>query len=65
MDYMTRFPEAIPLPLVMVPKVATKLIKWVARVGILKEIVTKEGMNFMLGVLQGFCGLDLAHQAPY
>lgn len=54
-DYATRDPEAIPLRVVAVPQIAEELIKWTARVGITKEILTYLGWNFMSGVLWVVC----------
>lgn len=54
-DYATRFPEAVPMQSVTGPQVAEELLKWITRVGILKEIVMDQGSNFMLGVLCSLC----------
>lgn len=54
MDYATWFLDAIPLMSVTVPKVPAELIKWVAWVGLPKDIITYQGTNFMLGILKGF-----------
>lgn len=43
MDYATQFPEVVPLRSVTEPKTATELMKWVARFGIPKKIMTDQG----------------------
>lgn len=35
------------------PRTAAKLLKWIARVGIPKEILTDQGKYFMAGVMKG------------
>ncbi|KYO39816.1 zinc finger protein 287-like [Alligator mississippiensis] len=54
-DYATRFPEAVPLGSITAPKVAEELLKWIAWVGILQEILTDQGTNFMSGVMKALC----------
>lgn len=41
-DYATRFPEAILLKSVTVPKIVEELIKWASGVGIPEEILREE-----------------------
>ncbi|XP_059582206.1 uncharacterized protein LOC132243291 [Alligator mississippiensis] len=54
-DYATRYPEAVPLQTATAPQVAEELIKWVARIGVPEEILTKQGRNFMSGVMKVVC----------
>jgi len=46
-DYVTRYPEAIPLHSIDAGTVAEKLIQLFSRVGILKEILSDQGTNLM------------------
>lgn len=50
-DYATHYPELIPCQAVTAPQITKDLIKWIVWVGIPKEILTKQGQNFMSGVL--------------
>lgn len=54
-DYTMRYPNTIPMRMVMAPKVVEELIQWIARVGIPKEILMDQGTNFMSRVLKGVC----------
>lgn len=56
-DYATRFLEAVPMWLVIGPRGAEELMKWITQVGIPKETVTDQGPNFMSGVIHGLCRL--------
>lgn len=49
------FQKLFPCSLSPSPKITTKLMRWVAQVGIPKEIISDQGMNFMLRVLWGLC----------
>lgn len=46
-DYVTRYPEAVPMKTVTVPKVAEELIRWIIQVRIPQEILSDQGTNFM------------------
>ena len=50
-DYATRYPEAVPLRSIDAEHVAEELIKFFARVGIPKEILTDQGSNFVSQLL--------------
>ncbi|KYO27638.1 hypothetical protein Y1Q_0005204 [Alligator mississippiensis] len=54
-DYATRFPEAVLNQSVTGPWVMEELMKWVARVGIPKEIITNQGLNSMSNIIHGLC----------
>lgn len=45
----------VPLCTVMGPRVAEELLKWVARVRILKEIIMDQWPNFMSHVMCNLC----------
>ena len=47
-----RFPEAIPLKNIKVPKIFAALIKFFTLVGLPKAIQSDQGSNFMLGIFQ-------------
>ena len=67
-DYSTRFPEAIPLRSIDAQSVAEELINFFARVGILREILTDQGSNFMSQLLQEMYRLMKIHPirtSPY
>ena len=46
-DYVSRYPEAIPLRSIDTPHVTEELVKFFFRVGISEEILTDQGSNFM------------------
>ena len=50
-DDATRYPEAMAIPFVEAERIAEELIKLFARVGILEEILTDQGSNFMSSLL--------------
>lgn len=54
-DYVTRYPEAIPLRITTATKIAEELLKCVSRMGVLHEIITNQGTNFMSGVMKAMC----------
>lgn len=47
MDYLTRYPEAIPLWKATSPNIARELVLLFSQVGILKDILTDQGTLFM------------------
>ena len=51
-DYVTRYPEAIPLKKFTADAVAEELISLLARYGVPKEILTDQGSNFTSQLLQ-------------
>ena len=51
-DYVTRYPEAVALKSIDAETIAEELIKIFARVGIPKEILTDQGTNFTLQLLE-------------
>ena len=51
-DYATRYPEAVPLPSVEAPRVAKELMSIFSRLGILEQILTDQGTNFMSATLE-------------
>ncbi|KAL5502187.1 hypothetical protein EMCRGX_G008918 [Ephydatia muelleri] len=50
-DYAIRYPEAIPLKTIDAEHIAEKMIEIFARVGVLREILTEEGSNFVSQLL--------------
>lgn len=50
--YPTHYPEAIPIPNTEAITIAKELVSVFARVGIPDEILTDQGSNFMLNLLQ-------------
>lgn len=54
-DYATRFPEAVPMWSVTGPWVAEEIMRWIAWVGIPKEITTDQGSNFISNIICGLC----------
>lgn len=67
-DYATRFPKAFPLHTVTAPAVLRCLVQLFSRVGILEEIVTDQGTNFMSRLLQLFyhqLGISQIKTTPY
>lgn len=51
------FPGSVPLHSATAPKIMAKLLKWIAWVGIPKEILIYQGMNFITGVMKGVCDI--------
>ena len=51
-DYVTRYPEAVPLRNIDAETVAEELVKIFARVGIPQEVLTDQGSNFQSQLLQ-------------
>ena len=51
-DYATRYPEAMALRKVNAGSVAEQLIELFSRVGILREILSDQGTNFMSQLLK-------------
>ncbi len=51
-DYVTRYPEAVPLRSISVKSVAEALFRLISRVGIPKEILTDQGTAFMSRTLK-------------
>ena len=67
-DYATRYPEAIALPSVTAQAVADALIEFFARVGIPKEILSDQGINFMSELITQLCAklhVNKLHTSPY
>lgn len=54
-DYATQCPEAVPLQAGTAPCIAEELRKWIARMGMPKEILTHQVQNFMSEVLRVVC----------
>ena len=46
MDYATRYPEAVPLNDIQAETVAKALLNMFPRVGVLKEILSDQGVSF-------------------
>ena len=51
-DYATRYPEAIALPSMETPRVAKELVNLFSHMGVLGEILTDQGTNFMSSLLE-------------
>ncbi len=51
-DYATRYPEAVPLRSISAKSIAEALFRLISRVGIPKEILTKQGTAFMSRTLK-------------
>lgn len=51
-DYVTRYPEAIPMRSTKAPALAADLLKIFARVGFPSEVVTDQGSNLMSETMQ-------------
>ena len=67
-DYVTRYPEAIPLKKFTVVSVVEELISLFARCGVPKEILTEQGTNFtsqLLQVLYKLLGVKPIRTTPY
>ena len=67
-DYVTRYPEAIPLRSIDAEHVAEELIQLFAQVGIPQEILTDQGTNFMSQLLSELYKLLHIHSirtSPY
>lgn len=54
-DYATWFRDTVPLRSVTVPAIVSALMKWIAWVRILREILTNQGKNFTSKSLQWIC----------
>lgn len=54
-DYITRYPEAIPLRGMQIHRVARALLQLFAWVGIPKEILTDNGASFMSNLMRQLC----------
>ena len=61
-DYATRYPEAMALWKVYADSAAEQLIQLFSRVGILREILSDQGTNFMSQLLKA---LQLAKHSSY
>ena len=61
MSASTRFPEAILLTNITVPKISKVLVSFFTLVGLLKEIKSNQGSNFMSGLLQQAVFLGAKH----
>ena len=67
-DYATRYPEALPIPDTEAIAIAKELVSVFAKVGIPVEILTDQGSNFMLNLLQEiYLMLNISHlrTSPY
>ncbi len=67
-DYSSRYPDAIALPSTEASRLARELVIVFSRVGILEEILSDQGANFMSGLLQSMYQLlDIKHirTSPY
>ena len=56
-DYVTRYPEAVPLKNQEAETVADALVGIFSRVGIPKELLSDQGTNFMSELIQELCRL--------
>lgn len=56
-DYVTRYPDAIPLQGMQVSGMARALVQMFSRVGIPKEILTDQGTSFTSNLMQQLCRL--------
>jgi len=56
-DYATRYPEAVPLKDIEAETVAEALVSMFSRVGILKEVLSDRGSQFMSKVMKEVCRL--------
>ena len=52
MDYATRYPEAVPLKDIQAETVAEALVNMFTRVGVLKEILSDQGSQFLSAVMK-------------
>ena len=67
-DYGTRYPEAVPMRSVDAEAVAEELMVIFSRVGIPREILTDQGINFqsqLLRELYRLLHIDALHTSPY
>ncbi len=67
-DYATRYPEAVALRNISAKSVAVALFCMISRVGILKEILTDQGMAFMsqtIRKLYELLGIKSVHNSIY
>lgn len=67
-DYATRYPEAIALRRVTADKVAEELVTLFSRHGILEEILTDQGTNFISSLLRELyrmIGVKAIRTSPY
>ena len=56
-DYATRYPEAVPLKDIQAETVAEALVNMFTRVGVLKEILSDQGSQFLSAVMKEMCRL--------
>ena len=67
-DYVTRYPEAIPLRSIDAEHVAEELLKFFSRVGVPQEILTDQGSNFtskLLAELYRLLKIQSIRTSPY
>ncbi len=67
-DYATRYPEAYPLREVTAKQVSNALLNFFSHVGIPKEVLTDQGMNFMsrtLNQVYQLLGIKRIRTTPY
>lgn len=67
-NYVTHYPEAIPLRNIMAETIARELTQVFTRVGIPKQVVTDQGVSFMSEVLQAvwqFLGVEPLRMSVY
>ena len=67
-DYATRYPEAVPLRTISAKTAVQALFQVISRVGIPKEILTDQGIQFMsqtLGELNGLLGIKSIRTSVY
>lgn len=57
LDYVIRYPEAIPIRSATATVIIRELIKVIARMGIPMEIVIDQGMNFISQLMKELCNL--------
>jgi len=57
MDYATGYPEAVPLKDIQAETVAEALVNMFTRVGVLKEILSDQGSQFLSAVMKEMCRL--------
>ena len=56
-DYATRYPEAIALPKIETERVVEALLEIFCHVGLLKEVLSDRGTQFISELMQGVCKL--------
>ncbi|XP_041446986.1 uncharacterized protein LOC121403156 [Xenopus laevis] len=67
-DYMTRYPEAIPLRSITTRKIAEELIKLFSHMGIPQTILTDQGSNFQSSLMRQInqlLGIQAVRTSPY